>query len=601
MLASRPRRMQIAREWPELLHPPRSGSGDWSIVLPFCETLRNAFELMCPVESAGIQRAKNGRCYASLRDSIHMDEVELIERVKSWHAKVGQYVAIRDCLALSFAIDYDREGGNPGRRRTPIGALREQAKPYGREPSDATFEAADGLVSECLRFLGEMSCYDSVDAIVAMPPSNPSKSFDLPAYLASKLGERWGCENLSGAVTTMASRPALKSLALGESSARSPEPCGSIQPGRQAHGAADRRPLSIGGVDELRCHGTDERRLRASARSGLREDLHERRQRQPGHPMIDHAAVQILRLLETPGVGPSKTRKILKLARRKNLGADALLEDAGLLHDLLTDSQIKDLEQNETKTQETVERLEERQVHLLPISSSSYPVQLKTRLGEKAPPLLFVSGNLSLIHRVGVGFCGSRHASEKGLSVAADCSEQLARAQLNVVSGFAAGVDAEAHRAALASGGTTTVVLAEGILRFRLKAELKGSWDPERAVVVSEFPPGLAWSIGNAMQRNRTIGGLSHAMILIEARSQGGSFEAGKTCLALGIPLFAAVYEGMPESATGNEELIQSGAKPLLRSRSTGRANVSPVIAAAQEEERSTKAPATGFLDLTEA
>jgi len=43
-------------------------------------------------------------------------------------------------------------------------------------------------------------------------------------------------------------------------------------------------------------------------------------------------------------------------------------------------------------------------------------------------------------------------------------------------------------------------------------------------------------------------------MILIEARTTSGSIQAGRDCLRLGLPLFAAVYEGMPESATGNEE-----------------------------------------------
>lgn len=79
------------------------------------------------------------------------------------------------------------------------------------------------------------------------------------------------------------------------------------------------------------------------------------------------------------------------------------------------------------------------------------------------------------------------------------------------------------------------------------------------------------------MQRNRTICGLSRAMILIEARATGGSIGAGRDCLRLGVPLFAAVYEGMPESATGNEELLQQGARRLMKSRSTNRPNIRPV------------------------
>jgi len=87
-------------------------------------------------------------------------------------------------------------------------------------------------------------------------------------------------------------------------------------------------------------------------------------------------------------------------------------------------------------------------------------------------------------------------------------------------------------------------VLAEGILRFRVKREIRDEWDEARTLVISEFGPNLPWSVNHAMQRNRTICGLSRAMLLIEARITGGSIQAGRDCLRLGLPLFAAVYEG---------------------------------------------------------
>ncbi len=82
------------------------------------------------------------------------------------------------------------------------------------------------------------------------------------------------------------------------------------------------------------------------------------------------------------------------------------------------------------------------------------------------------------------------------------------------------------------------------------------------------------------MQRNQTICALSRAMILIEAGSSGGSVEAGKTCLKMGIPLFAPVYEGMPDTAKGNQELLGQGARPLLKNRQTNMANATAVLSA---------------------
>jgi DNA processing protein len=196
------------------------------------------------------------------------------------------------------------------------------------------------------------------------------------------------------------------------------------------------------------------------------------------------------------------------------------------------------------------------------------------------PVLLLCLGNLELLKHASVGFCGSREASEKGMATARDSATLLAHDKINIVSGFAAGVDMNAHRAALIAGGTTTVVLAEGILRFRIKKEIRDVWDEARTLIVSEFGPNLPWSVSHAMQRNKTICGLSRAMVLIEARSTGGSIEAGRDCLKMGLPLFAAVYEGSPESATGNEELLRNGAKRLMKSKSRDQPNIAPIMEA---------------------
>ena len=242
------------------------------------------------------------------------------------------------------------------------------------------------------------------------------------------------------------------------------------------------------------------------------------------------------------------------------------------------------------------EELEKRSVHALSVLDPAYPETLRRALGDEAPLLLLCVGNLDLLGKKAVGFCGSRDATEKGMATAWNSADLLAREGINIVSGFASGVDMNAHRAALKAGGTTTVVLAEGILRFRVKREIRDEWDETRTLVVSEFGPNLPWAVSHAMQRNKTICGLSRAMILIEARNSGGSIQAGRDCLRLRLPLFAAVYEGMPDSATGNEDLLQQGAHPLMRSRSTGLPNIRPVLNAIRSS-RSTN----GHVDKSDA
>lgn len=206
-----------------------------------------------------------------------------------------------------------------------------------------------------------------------------------------------------------------------------------------------------------------------------------------------------------------------------------------------------------------------------------YPTGLTRALGSKAPDALYFIGNIDLLRSPGVGFCGSRKASEQGLEVARDCASQAARMGMSVVSGNAAGVDTEAHFHALAGGGATIMVLPEGIEHFRIKEVLKPVWDWNRVLVISQFKPGEKWQAFRAMARNKVIIALSGAMIVIEAGDRGGTLDAGKSALELNIPLFVARYGSATEDARGNEILMGLGGVPLNRSRITMRANMERV------------------------
>lgn len=58
---------------------------------------------------------------------------------------------MKDFLAISFALDYDRHGGSPQKSQTEIGVLRALAKPYRDSAATAlTTRAADKLVEHCI-------------------------------------------------------------------------------------------------------------------------------------------------------------------------------------------------------------------------------------------------------------------------------------------------------------------------------------------------------------------------------------------------------------------------------------------------------------------
>ncbi|HYI65050.1 MAG TPA: DNA-processing protein DprA [Allosphingosinicella sp.] len=213
--------------------------------------------------------------------------------------------------------------------------------------------------------------------------------------------------------------------------------------------------------------------------------------------------------------------------------------------------------------------------------SAAYPERLKFLLGSRAPERLYVLGNASLFERRAISFCGARDASEKGVMAAAVCARTASQHEYVVASGNARGVDRATHREALLQGGETILVLAEGIDRFRIPAELRDVWDWDRVLVLSQFDPVAIWRSYQAMARNSVIMGLSCAMIVVEAGENGGTRAAGEEALKLRVPLFAVDYGFDETIAPGNKMLIRRGATPLKKSRETGQPNLKGLLAAA--------------------
>jgi phosphoribosylpyrophosphate synthetase len=196
--------------------PARRG-GDYSLRFPFAETFTHLVTMSCPVDHIGIRRDAGGKpsCYTYLKCAE-----EQIGAARRWVASFASYVAIRDCMTLSFALDFDRQDGAPDKRQTVIGQLRSQAKPYDRRPTKHTRAAAEQLVARCLEFLNQVPCYAQADAVVAVPPSNPGKPFDLPTYAGQRIAAEWRRADLTGAVRTVKPREPVKTAPLGDKLAR---------------------------------------------------------------------------------------------------------------------------------------------------------------------------------------------------------------------------------------------------------------------------------------------------------------------------------------------------------------------------------------------
>ena len=282
----------------------------------------------------------------------------------------------------------------------------------------------------------------------------------------------------------------------------------------------------------------------------------------------------IYSFMKIRGIGVTRTNKEL-LSYTQQLGSMWKLEDWFL--SVLTAEQKAEY----YSKYEMVEglKIKSLEVFFNTVLDQSYPSMLKSLLKLNTPPVLSMIGNVQLLTNRKVGFSGSRKVSEKGIDVTRDCVEQLSASRdVSIVSGYAQGVDKEAHYSALKCGGSTIIVLPNGISSFYVRQELKEVWDWNRVLVISEYLPKDKWSVSRAMNRNNTIIGLSDSMVVVEAGLTGGSLDAGIRTLEDRKPLFVPVYSDYPESALGNRILLERGAAGIKRNRQSNRANVMALL-----------------------
>jgi DNA processing protein len=215
---------------------------------------------------------------------------------------------------------------------------------------------------------------------------------------------------------------------------------------------------------------------------------------------------------------------------------------------------------DQAEANELAEALDRDRISVVITIDDDYPKRLLDL--RQAPPFLFWWGNLGLAERRGVGMCGSRQASDRGLKYARTFGRAVVERGLQVVSGYARGVDMETHLGALEADGSTIIVLAEGITHFRKKRAFTGMrFDEENVLAVSQFPPTQPWAAGAAMTRNAVIAGLSQAMLVVEAGEKGGTLNAGLQAIDMGRPVYAIAYSDDPP--LGNQALFARGARPL--------------------------------------
>jgi DNA processing protein len=176
------------------------------------------------------------------------------------------------------------------------------------------------------------------------------------------------------------------------------------------------------------------------------------------------------------------------------------------------------------------------------------------------PPVLYLRGELPAGPAVAI--VGSRRADAYGREAADTFARTLAAAGVTVVSGFAQGIDAVAHRSALAvPDGRTVAVLGCGLgvdyprVHGRLGGEIAA-----RGALLTEFPCGLVPRAWHFPLRNRSIAALSAGTLVVQAALRSGSLITAHHALDLGREVWAVPGRIFDEGSLGANALIREGA-----------------------------------------
>src|SRR5690606_11414069 len=181
------------------------------------------------------------------------------------------------------------------------------------------------------------------------------------------------------------------------------------------------------------------------------------------------------------------------------------------------------------------------------------------------PAVLYVNGRAELLNRPIIAVVGARNATPGGRDNAQAFAQSLAGQGWCIASGLAHGIDAAAHRGALAAGaqaGSTIAVMGTGIDIIYPSANLELAHRiAHEGALVSELPLGTPSVPHQFPRRNRIVAGLAKGVLVVEAARQSGSLITARLASELGREVFSIPGSIHSPLSRGCHALIRQGAK----------------------------------------
>ena len=283
----------------------------------------------------------------------------------------------------------------------------------------------------------------------------------------------------------------------------------------------------------------------------------------------------------TPGIGPRAAAKLLERfgsAEAVYHAQRVELEKLRLLPEAVDSIIAQDL-----REKAEIELLNVRKIgaDILVLDDGVYPSLLREIYD---PPIaLYVKGAWSqCLDQPCIAIVGSRKCSTYGQNAALMLARDLAQRGVTIVSGFARGIDAAAHRGAIEGGGRTVGVLGTGIDEVypRDHKKLADEVLERGGALVSQFPLSTPPVSENFPYRNRIISGLSLGVVVVEAAENSGSLITARLAIEQNREVFAVPGNITSRNSFGTNYLIKGAGAKLVQQWQDIAAELPPQIAA---------------------
>lgn len=185
------------------------------------------------------------------------------------------------------------------------------------------------------------------------------------------------------------------------------------------------------------------------------------------------------------------------------------------------------------------------------------------------PSVLHYQGDLSSLSRPCVAIVGTRRSTAYGEQMAFNFAKTLAGWGITIVSGLAFGIDAAAHKGALAGGGATVAVVAQPLSCFRpaTHAPLARKILEQGGALLSEKEEGSICFPSDYLVRNRLIAGLCQGTLVVEAGFPSGALNTAAHAVREGRDVFVLPGRATDSQSQGCFKLLKEGAFLVTRAQ----------------------------------